>query len=219
MNKNKELSLLEQAKWVIGDGHWFNNGMFTRVYSKTFKSKEDYVEQTIRMFNKIVSPDDITIFLGDLGSNNFIKDIVKRLNGRKVLIMGNHDSFAKNRGIDFGFDEVYDTPMYYNSRLIFSHEPVPTEPGVVNGHGHTHQIKLLSEWHINLCPEWWDFRPVSINHLLKDYVYNKPKPNRRFLTEWYKDIQISFQDNSEERFNLREDGTIISFKEDYDSKY
>ena len=212
MNKDKKPSLLEQAKWVFGDNHWNNNGMFNRVYSKTFKTKEQYIERTISMFNKIVHPDDITIFLGDIGESDSIGAILNRMNGKKVLLMGNHDSFSMSKAIDLGFDEVYDTPVYYNERLVFSHEPTPTEEGVMNVHGHTHQIKLKSDWHLNLCPEWWNYRPVSIKSILKDYVYNKPKPNRRFLEEWYKDMQISFQDESEKRFNLREDGTIAGLK-------
>jgi calcineurin-like phosphoesterase family protein len=186
--------------------------MFNRVYSKTFKTKEEYVEKTIIMFNKVVSKEDITIFLGDIGDSDYIEPVIKKLNGKKVLILGNHDSFTKSKAIDLGFDEVYDTPVFYNPRLVFSHEPIPVEPGILNVHGHTHMIKLKSEWHLNLCPEWWNYRPVSIKSILKDYIYNKQKPNRKFLQEWFKDIQISFQDESEKRFNLREDGTIESLK-------
>jgi len=212
MNKDKSISLLEQAKWVFGDNHWNNNGMFNRVYSKTFKTKEEYIYKTIKMFNKVVAPDDITVFLGDIGETDIIESVLSRMNGRKVLIMGNHDSFSKSKAIDMGFDEVYDTPTYYNDRLVLSHEPIPVEEGILNVHGHTHLIKLKSEWHLNLCPEWWGYRPVSIKSILKDHVYNKQKPNRKFLSEWYKDIQISYQDKSEERFNLRSDGTIESLK-------
>jgi len=186
--------------------------MFNIVYSKTFKTKEEHIGRTVTMFNKTVGPEDITVFLGDIGETDIIEDVIKRLNGKKVLLMGNHDSFSKSKAIDMGFDEVYDTPVFYNERLVFSHEPMPVEPGILNVHGHTHQIKLKSEWHLNLCPEWWNYRPVSIKTILKTYVYDKPKPNRRFLEEWFKDIQLSFQDNTDERFNLKEDGTIHSLK-------
>jgi len=186
--------------------------MFNIVYSKTFKTKEEHIGRTVTMFNKTVGPEDITVFLGDIGETDIIEDVIKRLNGKKVLLMGNHDSFSKSKAIDMGFDEVYDTPEFYNERLVFSHEPMPVEPGILNVHGHTHQIKLKSEWHLNLCPEWWNYRPVSIKMILKTYVYDKPKPNRRFLEEWFKDIQLSFQDNTDERFNLKEDGTIHSLK-------
>lgn len=215
MTKEKGKSLLEQAKWVYGDNHWGSNGMFRMVYSKKFKSKEDYIEKSIVFFNRTVAPEDITVFLGDVGNDSVVEPILKRLNGRKVLIMGNHDSFSKNKALDIGFEEVYDTPVYYTPRLVFSHIPTPVEEGVLNVHGHTHQIKLKSEWHLNLCPEWWNYRPVSLNFILKNYVHNKEKPNIKFLQEWYKDIQISYQDNTDKRFNVREDGTIIDIKDDY----
>lgn len=211
MNRNG-ISLLEQAKWVFGDNHWNNNGMFNIVYSKTFKTKEHYIEKTISMFNKTVGPNDITIFLGDIGESDTVESILSQMNGIKVLIMGNHDSFSKTKALEIGFDEVYDTPVYYNPRLVFSHEPTPVEAGILNVHGHTHLIKLKSEWHLNLCPEWWNYRPVSIQSILKNYVHNKPKPSRKFLNEWYKDIQISYQENSEKRFNFKEDGTILNLK-------
>lgn len=212
INKNKRL--IEQAKWIVGDNHWNDTGMFNRVYSKWFVSKEDYIEKSIEYHNSRVSSNDIVIFLGDLGRNIETSGIIERLNGIKVLILGNHDSFTKERAIKMGFSEVYDTPTYHNKRLLCSHEPTPVEPGVLNVHGHTHLIKLKSEWHLNMCPEWWGFRPVSIKYILKHYVYSKPKPNRKFMQEWFKDIQISYQENSRERFNLREDGTIESLKEE-----
>lgn len=211
MNEDKKLNLIYQAKWVIGDNHFNDAGMFRRVYSKKFKTKEDYINKTIIMFNKIVEPDDVVIFLGDLGDRNLLPDILKRMNGRKVLIVGNHDNLTLEKAIDIGFAEAYNTPVFYNKRLVFSHEPVPVEPGVVNAHGHTHMIKLKSDWHLNMCPEWWNYRPVSINHILKKYVYVHPKPSIEFLEEWWKDIQITHVEG-ENRFDYKEDGTIKGFK-------
>lgn len=211
--QNKNERLIHQVKWVYGDNHFGEIRMFDRIYHKYFDTKEDYMAESVKIFNQAVNDDDVVLFLGDLGRLEYAKDIIPMMNGRKVLIKGNHDSFTSEYAMDvMGFEEVYDTPVWYNNRVVFSHIPIPVEPGVLNVHGHTHMIKLKSDWHVNLCPEWWDFRPVSINYILRKYVHNRPKPSYKFLQEWFKDIQISYQDDADTRFDLREDGTIIREK-------
>lgn len=174
--------------YIIGDLHFDNWGMFNRTYSKNFKTKEEYMETVVKNYNSKVHEKHTVVFLGDLGVGEALKKYIPQMKGKKILILGNHDKYAKKFYNEL-FDEVYDHPLFVNSRIVLSHHPIPVEPGVLNLHGHTHYVKLQSEQHINLCVEHTNYEPVRLKSYI-GYLSNLEKPDRKFLKEWYKDIQL-----------------------------
>ena len=54
------------------------------LYKRTQEEMDDYM---VEMYNKLVQPDDICYHLGDFGDY----DMVKYLNGKVILIMGNYE--------------------------------------------------------------------------------------------------------------------------------
>lgn len=174
--------------FIIGDLHFDNDGMFKRAYNKFFETKEAYMEAVVKNYNAIVQKDSVVVFLGDLGKAEALKKYIPQMKGKKILILGNHDKFAKKFYNEL-FDEVYDTPLFVHSRIVLSHEPIPVESGVLNLHGHTHSVILDSKQHINLCIEHTNYTPVRLKTYIK-MLGNFEKPNKKFLQEWYKDIQI-----------------------------
>lgn len=191
--------------FIIGDLHFGNDGMFNRAYSKTFSTKEEYMESVVKNYNQVISNNHRVVFLGDLGNGEELKKYIPKMKGYKILILGNHDKYAKRFYNDL-FDEVYSTPIFILPRIVLSHEPIPVEPGVLNLHGHTHAVKLKSDQHINLCIEHTDYKPVRFKQFT-GILSNMEKPNRKFLKEWYKDIQIWTGDDREDLV-LHEDGLI-----------
>lgn len=191
--------------FIIGDLHFGNDGMFNRAYSKTFSTKEEYMESVVKNYNQVISNNHRVVFLGDLGNGEELKKYIPKMKGYKILILGNHDKYAKRFYNDL-FDEVYSTPIFILPRIVLSHEPIPVESGVLNLHGHTHAVKLKSDQHINLCIEHTDYKPVRFKQFT-GILSNMEKPNRKFLKEWYKDIQIWTGDDREDLV-LNEDGLI-----------
>ena len=66
----------------------------------------------IRMWNKTVSEDDLVYILGDFSFYDGEKtsNILKFLNGKKILVVGNHDSkFLKDKKL---IPANYTTPSY-----------------------------------------------------------------------------------------------------------
>lgn len=54
---------------------------------------DDYPEYLKDRWNKFTDKDDLVIIIGDLGYySQYTMDIIRSLNGRKVLVIGNHDS-------------------------------------------------------------------------------------------------------------------------------
>ena len=85
-------------------------------------------------WNSVVSKDDTIYHLGDvgLGNDEQIKNIIDRLNGNKILILGNHDL---RRGIDrwksLGFSEVYKKELRIG-KFVLTHRPTKVDEGLIN---------------------------------------------------------------------------------------
>lgn len=89
--------------------------------NRPFKDLDDMHRTLIKNFNKQVPEDGLTYFLGDIvvGSFDSGKEFISKLNGTKILIVGNHDR-AFQSCYDMGFDAVM-----YNSTIII-HKQIVT---------------------------------------------------------------------------------------------
>ena len=91
-----------------------------------FKTLEEHDQFVIDQYNSVVGKDDLVYILGDVGNVPRDKLIskCKQLNGRKILIRGNHDKMSYNDYRLAGFIEIYDHPVYYNDNIILGHYPL-----------------------------------------------------------------------------------------------
>ena len=141
--------------WIYSDPHFSDPDM--KELRKNYISDDEQVAR----INYRVGKHDTIIFLGDIGN----EEVVRKIRGYKILIMGNHDKGA-SKYTDI-FDEVYEGPLFIAEKLILSHEPVDL-PFAFNIHGHDH-----SEWfseddhHLNVCAEHINYYPINVNKLLK----------------------------------------------------
>lgn len=87
-------------KFYIGDTHFGHERMLT-MQPRAFSSIGDHDEHMIKCWNSVVGEQDIVYHLGDfsarLNDRDRVADIFGRLNGRKHLILGNHDLDKKGR--------------------------------------------------------------------------------------------------------------------------
>lgn len=79
--------------WYTSDLH-FGHANIIEYCKRPFDSVEHMNEQLIENFNEIVHSSDLIYFLGDIGMGDRYATIplIKRLNGKKVLLPGNHDN-------------------------------------------------------------------------------------------------------------------------------
>lgn len=175
--------------YVTSDLH-FNHLGILRTCRPQFKTVEEHNEFVIKNYNSVVGKDDLVYILGDLGFTPIkdLKPLVSRLNGRKILVLGNHDKGTVGEYRAMGFIEVYDHPLYYSKNIILSHEPIKEaldNPYVYNIHGHLHKSKLKLPNYININIDETDFLPVSLKKL-QLYVNDNTKTRREaFMAEWY----------------------------------
>ena len=158
--------------YLYSDPHFFH-WKICEYCSRNFNNVYEMNEYMIQSYNSVVSDDDLVYILGDFGFGSVenLTEIVQRLNGRKILLMGNHD---RRRSVtwwlNFGFDEVWKKPVEVYTDILFSHEPKDISPDKINIHGHIHNTPLSSEFdpntHFNVSVEVLDYKPIELDEIL-----------------------------------------------------
>ncbi len=106
--------------------------------------------EMIRMWNESVQPTDTVYILGDVSFADARKtvEILKALNGRKILIEGNHDKkLMRDTAFRAQFAEIhkYHDINVAGVKVVMFHYPISEfdqmHRGAVHFHGHLHQNK------------------------------------------------------------------------------
>jgi calcineurin-like phosphoesterase family protein len=117
---------------------------------RPFTSNEEMNETMIERHNAKVKEQDTVYFLGDVVINKKYLELVKRMNGRKILVRGNHDIFKDNDYRDVGFEQIHGVRVFVD-KFILSHIPLHpdcvSERFRVNVHGHLHANQVMS-WQV-----------------------------------------------------------------------
>lgn len=83
--------------YYCSDHHFYHNLIWQSNRRNDFESIHEMNEKFVENHNRNVSKDDIVYFLGDVIFSKSsvlelkMKDTVGRMNGEKILILGNHD--------------------------------------------------------------------------------------------------------------------------------
>lgn len=162
--------------WVISDTH-FNHKNILKFEDKEgnkvrpFSSLDEMNELMIENWNRVVKTNDKVYHLGDVffGSPDDAKKILKRLNGKKRLIVGNHDH-PKLQVIQNNFQKIMLWRHFGN--ILLTHVPVhPSilkenrfgEHKVLNVHGHTHKKGSPEGPYKSACVELINYTPKNLD--------------------------------------------------------
>lgn len=134
-------------------------------------------EAMVKNHNEIVKPTDIVFLLGDLGWPD-PSEYIKRLNGDKILITGNHDDrglLSKLRreniiSTQFDYFEL-DAKEYGWPKIVMSHYPIESwnrkYHGSIHLHGHTHgTLDNSGLMRFDMGVDCNDYRPFSLRQVL-----------------------------------------------------
>ena len=156
-------------------------------------------EDLILKWNETVGVEDVIYHLGDFAFMDKIRTAatIQRLNGRKVLVMGNHDIRSRAFYLESGFAFVYklkygesqpywteneevgfrmahfpfkDAMGEYDDRdYLTERAPTRGEYDVPLVHGHVHAAWKVKPGLVNVGVDVWDLKPVSLEKVI-EYV-------------------------------------------------
>ncbi len=168
--------------FFIGDTHFGHKNIIVFEGTKNlrpFATIEEHDEEIIKRWNSVVRKHDIVWHLGDVAFGKHSLEHVKRLNGAKRLIAGNHDGYQTQKYLDAGFLSV--RGAWAVDGFLLTH--VPVHPGQLeregfnkgNIHGHLHMNHVMLPWpegeprrdprYINVSCEQINLMPVSLAQL------------------------------------------------------
>ena len=159
--------------FVISDTHFGHNNCY-KFYNydgtkmRPWDNAEEADEVMIQNWNSLVKPNDRVYHLGDVVFNKQKGELIlPRLNGRKVLIKGNHDKFTASWYLKY-FDDI--RACYNRDNYLMTHIPVHNSCKgrfVRNLHGHIHANTVLPEdnWYKNCCVEVNNYAPISFEEI------------------------------------------------------
>lgn len=163
-----------QTIFFIGDTH-FNHARILEFQpdERPFASIQEHDEILIQNWNKVVKPNDIVWHLGDVvfGTDaGYGESILRRLNGDKRLIMGNHDNLKKIDYTSF-FTGVYGF-WALKHKIALSHFPLHSQQQYrykANIHGHLHSHNIDDPWYVNVSCEQINCTPIAWEDLKKKH--------------------------------------------------
>lgn len=151
------------AVFFIADTH-FGDDAIIRYENRPFGSADEMEKKITDNWNSIVLADDEVFLLGDIAAydKERTRDIINRLNGRKSLIIGNHDVQDEQYYYDCGFSFVSRYPILYQNYWLLSHEPlyVCTNMPYANIFGHVHASPL----YVTVSPQSYCVSVERINY-------------------------------------------------------
>lgn len=180
--------------FFTGDLH-FGHENAIAFDDRPFASVEEMDAELIRRWNNKVSKRDLVYILGDMiwkPRNDDALGIIKSLNGRIVLIKGNHDRFLHNSKVKEAFSAIKDYDDISitmedgtKKRVILSHYFIPMYNGhryqAIHLHAHSHftneadfevdfadylnSIGCKNEIY-NVGCMYWNYEPVTLDEII-----------------------------------------------------
>jgi calcineurin-like phosphoesterase family protein len=167
--------VMSREIWVISDTH-FGHTNIIKYCNRPFESVRQMDDAMIQNWNSVVKPGDKVYHLGDvyMGDGEGMSKIFPKLNGRKRLILGNHDDLKRPMGsIKLGdvFEKIYLFRCFKELGLMLTHVPVHPESiirageGAINVHGHIHDNPSPEGPYKCVCVEQINYTPINIEEL------------------------------------------------------
>lgn len=160
--------------YVIADLHFGHTNMTRGIGDKppmrAFESTDAMNEYIIDRWNKVITTNrHIVYVLGDVAMQRIHLPLLGRLQGRKILVGGNHDVHRLKDYLPY-FSDIGGCKIYRKSYLLthFPVHPSCLHRYKLNIHGHTHQFAVLHNGmpdprYVNVCVEQTGYAPIPLD--------------------------------------------------------
>lgn len=159
--------------YFAADHHFFHSKILTFTKHdgsklRNFSSVDEMNYCIVDRHNSVVGPNDTVYFLGDVTLSQKEADLIplSRMNGNKVLILGNHDIMPLEVYMRY-FKKV--KAIHALSDMVLTH--IPIHPNSLsrwgnNVHGHLHSSSINDPRYVCVSMEQLDqYTPISLDKL------------------------------------------------------
>lgn len=180
-------------RFIISDHHFDQDRIYTftdeagRRLRPWAENAAEADEMMIEAHNAEVRQQDTTYFLGDVAIRAAGLKLLSRMNGRKILVRGNHDIFRFKQYAEH-FADIRATHKI--GRMILSHYPLHRHSiphwciGNVHGHTHGNDVMRRRWWgarrpdplYFNACVESIGLTPLSVEEVEERLEARQAKP-------------------------------------------
>lgn len=170
----------------IADPHLWHFNIIKKE-NRPFKDLKEMRGEIKRRWNLVVKPEDDVWVLGDVTGGDKVhvdelREYMDSLNGRKHLVLGNHDDLFKvwtwhKAGFSsvhtvvkhkIGNDVIY-LAHYPNARELYGLHKFST---LFCGHSHSRSPRVHHNndggWTVNLAVELWSYAPVTFEEIFEE---------------------------------------------------
>lgn len=162
-------------KWFTADLHLGHKNII-KYCERPFKNSHQMDKEIIHRINEKVAPEDELYIIGDFtlygsSASEKVKQYLNKINGHKILILGNHDQLKPFTYIDVGFESVHTSLEVEDYVLV--HDPAIANVDLSKKWlvGHVHNLFKKIGNVLNVGVDVWDFYPVSLNEINNMFNY------------------------------------------------
>ena len=136
---------------------------------------EEHDEWLLDRINSKVTKHDTLYILGDVSMGNKVntEKILQRINGNKILILGNHDANIEKSTYFGEIKQIknftFNSPSYPNIHIVLCHYPIASWERKVHGsfmlHGHTHARFQNTGLSFDVGVDAQNYYPISLEEV------------------------------------------------------
>lgn len=157
--------------YYIADCHFGHRNVINFDH-RPYSTIEEMDDDMIKKWNSKVGPNDTVYVLGDfvwVTNENYLKNTVKKLKGKKILIKGNHDRIhSKNVASLFSEIVPYKEISDEGFNLYLSHYFIP----LYNKHYYDNNILLYGHSH--------NTKEADLEEEMKKFILSKGIPHESY---------------------------------------
>lgn len=163
-------------KYYTSDLHLFHNNIINYC-NRPCKDIWEMHDLIVNGLNESVQQNDELFILGDVSfyGGDKVQEVLKRINGRKHLIVGNHDAKTMLKWSGWVSVNHYLEIKDSKQKVILCHYPIESWDGMAHGsihlHGHRHGIGNNHKgFREDVGVDPWNFKAVSLDVLSKKWL-------------------------------------------------
>lgn len=187
--KTKRDHFAGSTTWFTADTHFGHRGIL-RMGGRPWDDIARHDDDLVHAWNSRVRPGHDVFFLGDFAMNSSAercREIFDRLNGRKHLIIGNHDG-DRHLELPWASPPADLRTIHVDQvRLVLCHYALRTWNGSWRGalhlYGHSHGKLPGTNRSLDVGVDAWAYRPVSLAEIQERMAETPMSDEERLIAE------------------------------------